>query len=93
VAQLALASIRNPDSLAAEGNNKFQVTTRTATPVIGVAGTGGRGNIMGASIESSTADVANEFTNLIVYQRSYEANAKVVTSADQLSQETINLIR
>jgi flagellar hook protein FlgE len=93
VAQLALASIRNPDSLVAEGNNKYQVTAGTATPVNGVPGTGGRGNIVGASLESSTADVATEFTNLIVYQRSYEADAKVVTTADQLSQETINLIR
>ncbi|MGD0499706.1 MAG: flagellar hook protein FlgE [Bryobacteraceae bacterium] len=92
VAQLATASIRNPDSLVAEGNNKYQVTAGTATPVIGVPGTGGRGNVVGASIEASTVDVATEFTNLIVYQRAYEANAKVVTSADELSQETINLI-
>ena len=93
VAQLAMAGIRNPDSLIAQGNNRYQETAATATPVIGPSGTGGRGNIVGASMEASTADVATEFTNLIVYQRAYEANAKVVTSADTLSQETINLIR
>ena len=46
---------------------------------------------MGGSVESSTVDIATEFTNLIIYQRSYEANAHVVTTIDQLSQDTIAL--
>jgi flagellar hook protein FlgE len=93
VGQVALASIRNPDTLIAEGNNNFQLSARTATPSIGVPGTGGRGTISGGSIEASTVDIAREFTNLIVYQRGYEANSRVVTTADTLSQDTINLIR
>jgi flagellar hook protein FlgE len=93
VGQLAMASIRNPDTLLAAGNNNFQLSARTATPSIGVPGTGGRGQIVGGSIEASTVDIAEEFTNLIVYQRGYEANSKVVQAADQLSQSTINLIR
>ena len=47
----------------------------------------------GGAIEASTVDMAEQFTNLIQYQRDYEANAHVVTTADQLSQDTINLIR
>jgi flagellar hook protein FlgE len=47
---------------------------------------------VGGSLEASTVDIASEFTNLIVYQRDYEANARVVTTADTLSQDTINLI-
>jgi flagellar hook protein FlgE len=93
VGQVALASIRNADTLIAEGNNNFQLSARTATPSIGVPGTGGRGTIAGGSIEASTVDIAREFTNLIVYQRGYEANSRVVTTADTLSQDTINLIR
>jgi len=93
VGQVALASIRNADTLIAAGNNRFQLSARTATPSIGVPGTGGRGTIVGGSVEASTVDIAREFTNLIVYQRGYEANGKVVTTADQLSQDTINLIR
>ena len=93
VGQLAMASIRNPDTLLAAGNNNFQLSARTATPSIGAPGTGGRGQIVGGSIEASTVDIAEEFTNLIVYQRGYEANSKVVQAADQLSQSTINLIR
>jgi flagellar hook protein FlgE len=93
VGQVAMASIRNADTLIAEGNNNFQLSARTATPSIGLPGTGGRGTIAGGSIEASTVDIAREFTNLIVYQRGYEANSKVVTTADTLSQDTINLIR
>jgi flagellar hook protein FlgE len=93
VGQLAMASIRNADTLIASGNNSFQLSARTAIPSIGVPGTGGRGEIVGGSIEASTVDIAKEFTNLIVYQRGYEANSKVVTTADTLSQDTINLIR
>jgi len=93
VGQLAMGSIRNPDTLLASGNNSFSLSARTATPSIGVPGTGGRGQIVGGSVEASTVDIAKEFTNLIVYQRGYEANSKVVTTADTLSQDTINLIR
>ena len=84
---------RNPESLIAVGNNNFQTSAKTATPAVGLPLTGGRGDIMGGSIEASTVDIAREFTNLIVLQRGYQANSRVVTTVDQLSQETINLIR
>ena len=93
VAQLALASIRNPDSLLAVGDNNFQLSARSAIPAVGTPGTGGRGSIVGGALEASTSDIAREFTNLIVFQRGYQANSRVVTTQDQLSQDTINLIR
>src|SRR5579864_987727 len=89
--QLALATIRNPDSLIAVGNSNFQTSAETALPAIGVPGTGGRGTVLGGAVEASTVDIATEFTNLIIFQRGYEANAHVVTTVDQLSQDTINL--
>jgi len=92
VGQLAMASVRNPDSLVAEGNNNYAATANTALPVIGLPGTGGNGQIVGGSIEASTVDLATELTDMIVYQRAYEANSKVVNSVDQLSQDTINLV-
>jgi flagellar hook protein FlgE len=92
VGQVAMASIRNPDTLIAAGSNNLTLSSLTANPAIGMPGTGGRGTIVGGSIEASTVDIASEFTSLIVYQRAYEANAHVVTTADQLSQDTINLI-
>ncbi len=93
VGQLALASIINPDSLVGVGNNNFQVSTRSAAPTLGTSDTGGRGSIVGGSIEASTVDIAREFTNLMVYQRGYQANVRVVTTTDTLNQDTINLIR
>ncbi|MGP8248265.1 MAG: flagellar hook protein FlgE [Bryobacteraceae bacterium] len=92
VGQIAMASIRNPDSLITIGNDNYELSAETANPSIGVPGTGGRGTVQGGSLEASNVDIATEFTNLIVYQRAYEANAHVVTTADQLSQDTINLI-
>ena len=93
VGQLAMATIRNPDSLVAVGNNNYQLSARSALPAVGLPGTGGRGSVQGGAVESSTVDIATEFTNLIVYQRGYEANSKVVTSVDELSQTTIQLIK
>jgi flagellar hook protein FlgE len=91
VAQLAMASVRNPGSLIASGNNNYMTSAHTATPAIGIPGTGGRGDIVAGAIESSTVDIAKAFTDLIVFQRSYQANSKVITTVDELSQVTINL--
>jgi flagellar hook protein FlgE len=93
VGKIALASVRNPESLIASGNNNYQVSARTASPAVGPSETGGRGSILGGATEYSTVDIAREFTNLIVLQRGYQANSRVVTTVDELSQETINLKR
>jgi flagellar hook protein FlgE len=93
VAQLGIASIGNPESLMAMGNNLFQLGVGSAIPSVGAAGAGGRGKVVGGALEASTVDIAREFTNLIVYQRSYQANARVITTADQLGQEVVNLKR
>jgi flagellar hook protein FlgE len=93
VGQLAMATVRNPDSLIAVGNSNFQLSARSALPAVGLPDTGGRGSVLGGSIEGSTVDIAREFTNLIVYQRGYQANARIVTTVDELSQDTINLKR
>jgi flagellar hook protein FlgE len=91
VGQVAMATIRNPQSLLAVGNNNYNLSAFSALPAIGLPNTGGRGQILGGSVEASTVDIAREFTNLIVFQRGYEANAKVITTVDQLSQATIAL--
>jgi flagellar hook protein FlgE len=91
--QLALAVVRNPDSLMAVGNNNFQLTALSAMPAIGLPQSGGRGKVLGSSLESSTVDIAQEFTNLIVLQRGYQANARVVSAVDEISQETMAMKR
>jgi flagellar hook protein FlgE len=92
VAQVALAGVRNPESLVDVGNNNFTLGSNTAAPAIGTSGTGGRGVIDGKSLEGSTVDIATEFANLLVYQRSYQANSRVVTVSDSLAQEAVNLV-
>ena len=89
--QMAMATVRNPQSLIAAGNSNFQISARSAVPAIGLPETGGRGSVLGGNVEASTVDIAKEFTNLIVYQRGYQANTRVITTVDEISQETINL--
>jgi flagellar hook protein FlgE len=92
VGQIALAAITNPSSLAAVGNNNLKATAETSTPVVGSANTGDRGQIIAGALESSTIDIATEFTKLLTFQRGYQADSRVITTSDQLVQETINLI-
>ena len=91
VGQMAMADIRNPESLVAAGNSNYQASALTALPAVGVPGTGGRGTVLGGSVEASNVNIATEFTNLIIYQQGYEANAHVITTENTLSQDTINL--
>ena len=92
VAQLAVGSILNPQSMQDLGSNTFGVTSQTAIPAIGTPGTGSRGTITGGALESSTVDIATEFTNLLIYERGYQANSKVITTEDQVIQSTLSLI-
>ncbi|HEV8037687.1 MAG TPA: flagellar hook protein FlgE [Bryobacteraceae bacterium] len=91
IAQVALAAISNPQSLISTGQNNFELGSDTAAPAVGSPGTGSRGTIQGGALESSNVDIATEFTNLIVYQRSYEANSRVISTLDQLTQDLLNL--
>lgn len=92
IGQLAMATFANPDSLVAIGNNDYQVSGLTSQPSIGTANTGGRGQIKGSALESSTVDISTEFTNLITFQNSYSANSRVITTANSMEQETLNLV-
>lgn len=92
VGQLAVATVLNPTSMQDLGNNTFGVTSASAIPSIGVPGTGSRGTVTGGALESSTVDIATEFTNLLVYERGYQADSKVITTEDQVLQTTLSLI-
>jgi flagellar hook protein FlgE len=93
IGQLALASIANPDTLNVAGNNYLQASATTATPSVGTAGSGARGQIIAGALESSTVDIAQEFTSLLTYERGYQANSRVITVSDQLMQSTVGLIQ
>jgi flagellar hook protein FlgE len=92
VGQVALASIPNPESLSSVGNNELQASATTGSIAVGAANTGGRGQIVAGALESSTVDMATQFTNLLTYERSYQAASRVITTSDQMVQDTENLI-
>jgi flagellar hook protein FlgE len=93
LAQLALADFPNEEGLQKYQGSTFVTFTSTGEPSIGVAGTGGRGSITGASLEQSNVDMAQEFINLIVAQRAYQANSRVISTTDELYQDSLNLKR
>lgn len=91
--QVAVATFANQQGLASNGNNEYQSTIASGGAVVGVAGTGGRGTIVGGSVESSNVDIATEFARMIVAQQAYSANAKSITAFNQVSQTTISMIQ
>jgi flagellar hook protein FlgE len=91
IAQVAVASVGNPDTLIATSNNNFTLGVNTLTPSVGTPGTGERGTVVGGSLEASNVDMATEFTNLIVYQRGYEAASKVITTQNQMDQMLLQI--
>lgn len=91
--QIALASFNNPGGLEKAGNSAFRATVNSGNAQVGAPGAGGRGTILASTLEMSNVDLAAEFTNLIIAQRGYQANSRVITSSDELLQELVNLKR
>lgn len=89
--QLPLASFPNPNALQAVDGNVFNQTGNSGTFLLNLVGNGGAGSIQPSALESSTVDLATEFTNMIVTQRAYSANARVITTADQMLEELIRI--
>jgi flagellar hook protein FlgE len=93
VAQLALATFNDPQGLVKAGTNLYSSSEASGSPSIGAAGTGSRGTVIGAALEQSNVDIAQEFTQMILAQRGYQANSKSITVADELLVDTLNLKR
>ncbi|WP_031485047.1 flagellar hook protein FlgE [Maridesulfovibrio frigidus] len=91
--QIALADFTNPNGLVANGSNLFNATTDSGEAIIGTAGSAGFGSVVSNSLEASNVDLASEMTKLIIIQAAYQANSKVVTTADTLLQTAIGLKR
>ena len=92
VGQLAIATVSSQQGLADVGATEYQTTSASGQASVGVAGAGGRGTLEGSSLEASNVNISAEFSDLIVAQRGFEANAKSVTTFDTITQETINMI-
>ncbi len=93
IGQIALASFKNTDSLQDVGNNNFSATAATSPAAVGTAQSGDRGQILSGSLENSNVDIASQFTNLITYQRGYQASSRVITTEDNMLQDLLQTIR
>jgi len=93
LAQIVLAKFENGESMYKVGSNRFKESKESGTPSIGKANQAGRGKFFAKSLERSTVDLAMEFVGLIQNQRGFQANAKTITTTDELLQEVINLKR
>jgi flagellar hook protein FlgE len=93
IGQIALAAFANPEGLEKVGGSNFRSTVNSGVPQVGTAGLGGRGLLSSGGFEMSNVDLAQEFTNLIISQRGFQANSRVVTTSDELLQELVNLKR
>jgi flagellar basal-body rod protein FlgG len=90
--QIQLANFPNPSGLNSIGNSLFQQTDASGDPVIGAPGSqDGMGTLLQGYVEQSNVSIVQEFVNLIVSQRAYEANSKVVKAADEMYQQVNNL--
>lgn len=89
--QIALATFANPEGLERAGANNFRASVNTGLPQIGTATQSGLGKISAGYLEQSNVDLSTEFTNMIITQRGFQANTKIVTTVDQMLNELINI--
>ena len=92
-AQLAIANFNNPQGLEKLGDSEYRSTPNSGLAQTGVPGAGGRGTVLSGSLEMSNVDLGAEFTNLIIAQRGFQANSKVITASDEMLQDLVNIKR
>jgi flagellar hook protein FlgE len=92
IGQIALATFPNSQGLLRTGSNNFMASLASGLPTVGVPGTGGRGTLTGGGLEGSNVDIASQFSQLILQQTGYEANAKAFTTFNNVVQATLNLV-
>jgi flagellar hook protein FlgE len=91
--QIALATFNNPPGMEKAGDSTFRSTVNSGQPQLGVAGSAGRGALQAQALEMSNVDLAQEFTNLVIAQRGFQANSRVITASDEILQDLVNLKR
>jgi flagellar hook protein FlgE len=91
--QLALATFSNPGGLIKAGDSTYQSSANSGLAQVGTPGSGSRGELAGGVLEMSNVDLAQEFTNLIIAQRGFQANSRVITASDEILQDLVNIKR
>ena len=90
---IALSTFANPAGLEKAGSSAFRATGNSGLAQVGVPNTAGRGTLVGATLEMSNVDLAQEFTSMIMAQRGFQANSRVITASDEMLQDLVNLKR
>lgn len=93
IAQIAIASFANPAALNRIGNNYYSLSSESGPALLGAGLAGGRGSVVQKALESSNVDVSLEFTRLIIAQRGFQVNARIITASDQILQDLANILR
>ncbi|MFY7952926.1 MAG: flagellar hook-basal body complex protein, partial [Armatimonadaceae bacterium] len=93
LATLALATFNNEGGLLRQGSNFYTTGPGSGEPLIGAAGSGGRGAVQGAALEGSNVDIAIEFSRLILAQRGFQINSRTVSISNDTLQELANVVR
>jgi len=93
IGQVALTTFNNPAGLEKNGKNLYSYSPNSGQPIVGKPGMMDRGVIVPASLEMSNVDISEEFTTMIITQRAFQANSRVITTSDELLQEVVNLKR
>ncbi|HET6826502.1 MAG TPA: flagellar hook protein FlgE [Amnibacterium sp.] len=91
LARLALATFVNPEGLEKAGNSTMSQTLNSGPATLTTAGDGSAGTIVAGALEASNVDLSQEFTNLIIAQRGFQANARIITTSDQVLQDLVQL--
>ena len=91
--QIVMAKFPNAEGLTKEGNNYFQESANSGAVQIGVGNTFGIGKAVSGALEMSNVDLSEEFTEMIVAQRGFQANTRIITTSDEILQELVNLKR
>jgi flagellar hook protein FlgE len=93
LAQVSMATFANPEGLEKVGNSMYRSTVNSGYAQIGTPGSAGMGDVISGALEMSNVDLAQEFTNLVVAQRGFQANSKIITTSDELLQELVSMKR
>jgi flagellar hook protein FlgE len=93
LAQIRIANFSNPEGLEKVGDTMFRATTNSGVTQYGDPGTGRIGKLVSGALEMSNVDLAQEFTNLIIAQRGFQATSRVITTSDQVLEELVNIKR
>lgn len=93
IAQVAVTTFNNPAGLEKKGNNLYDRSPNSGLPIVGRPSEQDRGVITPAALEMSNVDLSEEFTNMIITQRAFQANSRVITTSDEMLQEVVNLKR